>query len=244
MPDILCLIEDLPSAFCGRWQAGRRGCNDCAACLATWRMKKNPPHGRVRAGWGGLGPGEKADQALSRTQSAAQASERAWAAAPLVISHTSEPVAKVRGTRARITEIMGGLWSGVERERLLDDQAFAAPQHKPDQAGRLPRSGITRISWSIGLRWLDLSLGLGLAAWLLRRGRRRRRGWRCGGCWRGRGSRRCRRRWCSRGRRSGRRRRGCGRRGRRRGCGRCGRRGGCRRCRRGGCRRRSGCRSC
>ena len=58
------------------------------------------------AGSGGLGPGETADQALSRTQSAAQASERAWAAAPLVISHTSEPVAKVRGTRARITEIM------------------------------------------------------------------------------------------------------------------------------------------
>ena len=218
MPDILCLIEDLPSAICGRWLAGQGGCNDCAACLAAQRTKKNPPDGRAGADSGGLRPGETADQALSRTQSAAQASERAWAAAPLVISHTSEPVAKVRGTRARITEIMGGLWSGVERERLLDAQAFAAPQHKPDQAGRLPRSGITRISWPIGLRWLDLSLGLGLADWLLGCGGRRRRGWRCGGCWHGRGSRRCRRRRCSRGCGSGRRRRGCGRRGRRGGC--------------------------
>ncbi len=47
-------------------------------------------------------------QALSRTQAAAQASERAWACAPLVINQTSEPAAKVSGTRARITEIMEG----------------------------------------------------------------------------------------------------------------------------------------
>ena len=63
--------------------------------------------GLGKAGLGKAGAGRRRwGQALSRIHCSAKASERACACAPLVISQTREPVAKLSGTRARITLIM------------------------------------------------------------------------------------------------------------------------------------------